>query len=113
MAVFDWVESPSTSSSPKPIVKSTMFGDGYSQDAPDGLNPLRQVWNVVFDSIDQSTADDIEAFLLVGMGTTRFDWTPPRQSVALKFKCTSYNRTIGNEIDVDTITATFEQVFEP
>lgn len=113
MPTFDWVESPGTAAAPKANVAISQMGDGYEQRAPIGLHPITQIWNVVFADIDVAIADDIEAFLMDGYTWKTFDWMPPRQSVALKFKCTAFNRSIGSELDTHSITATFEQVFEP
>ena len=113
MPVFDWAESPGSSHSPVPRVVATRFGDGYEQRAPDGLNPQQQVWDLVFKGIDVVVASEIDDFLRPGLGYTTFDWTPPRQTAALKFKCTSFRRLITNQLGEDDLSARFEQVFEP
>ena len=114
MPVFDWAESPSSSHAPVASVLATRFGDGYEQRAPDGLNPVRQVWDLVFNACDVVVANEIDAFLrpiLGGIGT--FDWTPPAQTVALKFKCSSFRRSLTQQLGEHNLSATFEQVFEP
>ena len=112
MAVFDWAESPGSTSERRPRVVATQFGDGYQQRAADGLNPVQQLWDLVFADCEASKADQIETFLLDGLGWKAFTWTPPRQTVALRWICTSLRRSIGERIDTHTITARFEQVFE-
>ncbi|MBI5334745.1 MAG: phage tail protein [Burkholderiales bacterium] len=113
MPVYIWAESPGTAARPLPRVKATQFGDGYEQRAPDGLHPVKQVWDVVHDSIDVAVADEIDAFLMDGLGWKTFDWTPPRQATARKFKCTSYSRTLTDRVGEHSISATFEEVHEP
>lgn len=113
MPVFDWAESPGTSQVLEPRVVSTRFGDGYEQAAPDGLNAVAQVWDVQFDEVEQAVADEIVAFLQPGLGWQRFDWTPPHQTVARKFKCTSLRRSLTGTWNVVNLSARFEQVWEP
>lgn len=113
MAVFDWAESPGSSLEVVPHVVASKFGDGYEQRADDGLNPQHQVWDLVFNSIDVVVASEIDDFLRPGLGRVTFDWTPPRQTAALKFKCTSLRRSITDRLGEDNVSARFEQVFEP
>ena len=113
MAVFDWAESPGSSLERSPRVVATSFGDGYEQRADDGLNPVVQVWDLVFTAIDVAIANDIDAFLAAGLGRVVFDWTPPAQTVALRFKCTSFKRTLTERLGEHNLSARFEQVFEP
>jgi phage-related protein len=52
------------------------FGDGYKQTAPDGINPVREVWNLVFDPITTADIETIRAFFRARVGQT-FTWTNP------------------------------------
>ncbi|MCW5657452.1 MAG: phage tail protein [Burkholderiaceae bacterium] len=113
MADFIWAESPGATMELQAAVVATRFGDGYEQRADAGLNPVAQVWDVPFNGIDEAIADEIEAFLRPGLGRTLFDWVPPRQTVALKFRCTSFRRTLANAIGEVDIQVRFEQRFEP
>jgi phage-related protein len=112
LPVFDWVESPGTSKRTDPITHSTKFGDGYVQDSPAGLNARMQTWTYQASGIDVEVADAIEAFLEDGIGVKRFNWTPPRKTTALVFKCTAFSYTLSDVVGQASITATFEQVFE-
>ncbi len=113
MPVFNWAESPGSSMTLQPRVVATQFGDGYEQAADDGLNPVKQVWSVAINNAALDEADAIEAFIKPGMGRARFDWTPPRQTVALKWKCTAFSRTLNEQVGEVDLRLTFEQVFEP
>ncbi len=113
MPTFDWAESPGTSLELQPRVVATQFGDGYEQSADDGLNPVRQVWNVVINGADAAKAMEIQNFIAPGMGRARFDWTPPGATAPLRFKCTQFTRTLGNEVREVNLQMRFEQVFEP
>jgi phage-related protein len=55
---------------------AAQFGGGYMQEAPDGINPVREVWSVGFDNIPRATGDDIRAFFRARVGQP-FTWTPP------------------------------------
>jgi phage-related protein len=111
--VFDWVESAGTSMRVEPNVLATKFGDGYEQAAPDGIHDQREVWTYQAAAVESVVADQIEAFLRDGMGWRRFDWTPPRRQSPLVFKCVAFSRSMSSTPNEESITATFEQVWEP
>lgn len=113
MPVFDWAESPGTSGEWQPRVLATQFGDGYEQRQADGLNAVKQVWDVVIDAASTAAASAIEAFIRPGMGWQTFDWTPPRQTVALKWKCTAFSSALTDVVGEHDLRLRFEQVFEP
>ena len=112
MSVFTWSPDYGASKSKKPIVKQIKFGDGYEQRATFGINQNPQNWNVKFTNRVQTEADAIEAFFDAQGGVTPFDWTPPDQSTSYKFVCRDWVRTIDHA-GLFSITANFEQVFEP
>lgn len=111
MSTFTWTLDRGAMLEKKPRVKSSPFGDGYEQRQADGINTTKEVWTVTFSNRDISEIDDIEEFLAARGGTENFTWTPPRSGSAKKFVCRQWQRTIVTAA-VDTITATFEQVFE-
>lgn len=113
MPDYIWTESPGTNLVLEPRVAMSRFGDGYEQRAPDGLNPLPEVWDVVHTAVDVVLADEIEAFIRPGMGVDTFDWVPPRQTVARKFKCTSFRRSITQQLGEHDVSMRFERVFTP
>lgn len=96
---------------------ATRFGDGYEERAPDGLNPITQVWTVQHRNIDDVVGDAIEDFLEARFsavaGQETFEWWPPRAAAAIRVKCSEWSRTLGEQVDTCSITATFEQVHEP
>lgn len=113
MPTWNFAESPGAQLELVPRVVATQLGDGYEQRSDDGLNPVQQVWNIPFRGVDAAVANDMEAFLKPGLGRASFDYTPPRQTVALKFKCTSFRRVMTDQVGIDDIDVRFEQVFEP
>lgn len=110
--VFDWVESPGTSLSIDPAVDTVQYGDGYEGRFPRGIRGAKEVWDVVFTNADVAIAEQIKAFLKDGMGAKTFDWTPPGQTVAKVFKCTSFSYSLGSEIATVNVRSRFEEVFE-
>jgi phage-related protein len=86
------------------------YGDGYSQRAADGINTIRDTWEVEFRGT-YSNMDSLQSILEGKAGHTYFTWTAPRGSTAEKWICTEWSRTnLGR--DKDAISATFIQVFD-
>lgn len=87
------------------------FGDGYSQRAGNGLNPLKQTYSVVWNRIPKAEGEVILDFIRDHAGSEAFFWTPPDEAVALKFICKRFRRAkkAGGKMDV---IATFERVYD-
>ncbi|MDF4005324.1 phage tail protein [Luteibacter sp. PPL552] len=91
-------------------VLKAQFGDGYSQEAPDGINTKVQSWPMQFQG-DEAEVGAIGAFLDRHAGAAGFFWTPPG-SVQGIYKVTAYSPAYQGG-DVWLISATFEQKFAP
>lgn len=76
MSDFNWTPSYRTEVEDQYAVKEARFGDGYRQTSPDGVNPVAEVWNLVFENIPLATGQAIRAFLK-GKAGTSFTWTNP------------------------------------
>lgn len=113
MADWVWVESPGSSVDETPRLRTASFGDGYEQRAPDGINNLVQKQQLQFNDVADEVAADMVAFLRAHKDGSTFDYVPLWETVASKWKCTSWKRTLGTLIGTSSISATFEQVFEP
>ncbi len=111
MTTFTWCPSDSWEAESEPRVKGFKLGDGYEQREPDGINPISEIWNVVFEGRLLAEIDDIEAFFVSCGGVASFDWTPPRTGIEKKFICRSWKRSKVSP-DRDTITTMFEQVHD-
>lgn len=100
-------QSPGTKMSPEVKVLSASFGDGYTQEAPDGMNSIRQVatlnWAVLLESQAQAIYDFFEAH----KGTIPFYYAL-RDGVTRKWTCKQYERLWDAP---NTITATFRESF--
>ena len=94
----------------QPNVRQAQFGSGYSQRAVFGINQNPKQYSLTFE-VSETDADTIEAFLDARGGAENFDFTPPGESAAGKYICTSWSKSIPY-LNRATINATFEQVFE-
>jgi hypothetical protein len=94
----------------QPRVRTTQFGDGYSQRIRFGLNTNPKSWSLTWE-VSETDADTIETFLDARGGAESFDWTPPGGESAAKWICQQWNKAIPY-LNRATITATFTQVFE-
>lgn len=91
-------------------VLSAQFGDGYSQEAADGINNKVQSWPLTFTGtkVEMQTIVD---FFDAHAGWKGFYWTPPLGVQGI-YKVTAYSPSpIGGPMY--SVTATFEQKFAP
>jgi phage-related protein len=92
-------------------VKSAQFGDGYSQEYPDGLNPNVDLWNVMWNPL--GNAD--RATLMAALDTGVFDyltWQPDGYASSCKWKVVKDSVTdTPASGDLYTIAAQLRQVF--
>jgi phage-related protein len=97
----------------QPVVRTVQFGDGYQQRLTYGLNQNPKSWDLTWQNITETNADTIETFLNNrAADNTSFDWTPPDEATSYKWICPQWNKTITYN-NRATVTATFQQVFEP
>jgi len=97
----------------QPVVRKVQFGDGYEQRLSYGLNQNPRVWDLKWTAKDSTDADAIEAFFDArAADNNSFDWTPLDDTTAYKWVVESWSRD-HRYANVNTITATFRQVFEP
>lgn len=109
MSDFTWTPIYSPEMSNEPRVLSANFGDGYEQRLGDGINTIKDIWNLTFRGTRTEIAD-ILTFLKTKRGVASFTWTPNGEAEVV-VKCQKWSRTIVSA-NLATITATFEQVFE-
>ena len=109
---FAWTPDPDYSETTTPSVVEVSLGDGYEQRAPNGINPLKQSYDLVFSMREVAEAQAIEAFLRDAGGVDAFYYTPPDASVAVLVKCSEWRIDRDNPIH-RTISCTFVRVFEP
>jgi phage-related protein len=89
------------------------FGDGYEQRLTYGINQNPRIWDLTWTAKSNSDADAIEAFFDArAADNASFDWTPLDEAIAYKWVVESWSRDF-RFANVNTINATFRQVFEP
>lgn len=99
-----------------PKVRTSIFGDGYSQRIAQGINSLNQSFSVSFQNRTKTEIDDISTFLDTVKGVTSFNFTYPDSNsggneATVKVICTTYSTTYANT-DFYNLTATFNRVYE-
>jgi phage-related protein len=112
MATFPSIQPTyGTTKSSAPNVRAIQFGSGYQQRAQFGINQNPKNYQLTFE-VSKTDADTIEAFLDARGAVENFDFTPPGESSSSKFICREWSKSIPY-LNRATVTATFEQVFEP
>ena len=116
MATFpDVAVSYGAQKSSAPKTRTIQFGDGYQQrileGIPSHMNPKE--CQLTWDNIAETDADTIEDFLDArAEDSASFDWSPPDETDTYKWICPEWQKRINYPTRV-TITARFQQVFEP
>jgi phage-related protein len=96
-----------------PTIRAAQFGDGYQQRVTFGLNQNPKVWDLRWTAKSNSDANAIEAFFDArAADAASFDWTPLNDTNTYKWVCKSWQRNY-QYADINEISATFQQVFEP
>jgi phage-related protein len=97
----------------EPQIRTVKFGDGYQQRLQYGLNTNPKTWDLKWTAKTNADADAIEAFFDARANdAASFTWTPPAAGGAGQYICRQWTRTL-DYANINTITATFVQVYEP
>lgn len=112
MTTFTWTPDFGLEADYKPRVRLARFGDGYEQRVGDGINTDQDKWNLTFTVRTDTETSAILAFLKARNGIEAFDWTPAGESTAIRVVCREWHRTF-DKFNLNTVTATFDRVFEP
>lgn len=94
-----------------PRTRTANFGDGYRQDAGDGLNTNPLKGSVIWTHIDPDDGLQILNFFRARKGYEAFWWTPPYFTAPRTFKCVSWHHEATHGRGM-TVTADFEEVFD-
>lgn len=78
--------SQGSSRTRKNRVLSARFGDGYSQEAPDGTNAATDEWSIAYEGLDSSERTTVLAVLDAVGGTDYITWTANGDGASKKWK---------------------------
>tara|TARA_A100001201_G_scaffold18706_2_gene21104 strand:+ start:421 stop:792 length:372 start_codon:yes stop_codon:yes gene_type:complete len=96
-----------------PAVRKVKFGDGYEARFTMGLNQDPKIWDLKWTAKDSTDADAIEAFFDArAADNASFDWSPIGDTNTYKWVVDQYSRN-HRYAEVNEITASFREVFEP
>ncbi|WP_445322804.1 phage tail protein [Ramlibacter sp. AN1015] len=93
-------------------VLSAQFADGYSQEAPDGINPNYDVWNITYVPLNASERATVWAALDAVGASDYLTWQPPGSATSKKWKVVK-DSVSETPVSGDLYTVSFQlrQVF--
>lgn len=100
-------QSPGTKMAPEIKTLSVDFGDGYTQDQPDGLNNIRQIATVTWSALKIDQFNVLMDFFVGQKGTIPFYYTL-KDGVLRKWTCKEFSGSLDAP---DTFTATLRESF--
>ncbi|NIH11210.1 MAG: phage tail protein [Serratia symbiotica] len=89
-------------------IRKVQFGDGYTQVAGDGINPVIRSWELNFTG-PREFIESVTRFLDVHQGVKSFQWHPPSGVVGL-YRCEGYKFNAMKR-GWFSVTATFIEAF--
>ena len=104
------------SRSNEPRVFIAEFGDGYEQRLANGINNIKQSFDVNFANRPKDEIDDIVAFFESKKGATAFNYVfsdsnETGSEETVKVVCESWNQTWSYD-DYYNLSATFRRIYE-
>lgn len=113
MADFPLPDLISQSSSRKREYRTltAQFGDGYQQDAPDGINFIVDTWSMRIENLTDTDANTLRTFLDSVGSYTSWNWQAPNDSVTKTWKVTKdgWSESI-NSGNISSFSFTIKQV---
>lgn len=92
-------------------VLSAQFGDGYSQEAPDGTNAATAEWSVQFENLTSTERTTLLAVLDAVGGTDYITWTATGDASSKKWKVKDGYQEIWASGSHSTIQFAIRQIF--
>ncbi len=102
--------SPGTERKPELKIKTTEFGDGYTQETADGLNHIRRTISLTWETLTPTERNTIDSFMTERGGYLPFYYTPSDESTPVKWTCKEWGDRSG-KMGFKTFSATFKQYF--
>ena len=95
-----------------PDILKMNFGNGYEQRMANGINYLRDNWQVSWEGLNVTDRNKVVTFLQSISAGDYFTWTTPFDGASKKFVLDGGWSMSDNGGVVFTINATFRQVFD-
>lgn len=111
MAVLTYEPYDATNVTPRPAVRKSVFGDGYTQRSPTSVNNIKETWALLWDTKHDADIQALMDFFDANQDLA-FDWTPPEELLPRKFVCRRYTRSYNVYTTAQTLNATIVEVFE-
>ena len=111
MALLPKEPTKASSRKVKPRFLRANLGDGYDQRSGDGIQTIKEEWDVVFEALDTTAANVLVEFFEDLQGYQAFTWIPFRQTEEKKFICDEWSESFYGR-SLTTISAHFIQVFD-
>ena len=92
-------------------VLSAKFGDGYSQEAPDGTNSQTDEWSVAYSNLSSADRTTVLAVLDAVGGTDYITWTAQGDSSSKKWKVTDGYTESWTSAALSNIRFNIKQIF--
>lgn len=108
--VFNWSPRPNPVGTFKDRTLRVQFGDGYEQEAADGIHAATQSWPLEFVGREAHIRPILE-FVKRHAGYRAFFWTPPMGEQGYYKAREVRLRAMGG--DMFTLTFTMDQAFKP
>ena len=107
MATFTHTPSYTSNADVENRILTANFGDGYSQVTEDGFNNTLRTYQLVFNNLTETIADQIMTFFSTNVtATTPFTWVTP-DGFEGSFKCNERKKTFSNSLF--NISCTFRE----
>lgn len=91
-------------------IKENEFTAGYTARDVDGINNVRDTWNVSFSELSLAEMEVLWDFLTETKGYIAFYWTPPREEAPRKWCCMKLTRS-STSSNSWTVQAVFQEQF--
>lgn len=91
-------------------IKEIAFGDGYRWIGPESVNPVMEIWPLLFSLRTKALVLQMDQFFNDNQGRG-FYWTTP-EGVQKKFFCKKWSPTYYHDMNA-SMSCTFEQLMEP
>jgi len=111
MAIFTHMPDRGYTKTTTPRILLNQFGDGYAQRTVDGINNLKNEWQLTFTSRSISEANAILAAIEATNGVDYLTWTPPQELIEVKVVASNWSSQYESAIS-RTVNVTFTQVFD-